>query len=56
MQTAVVLEHQISLKIFDTQLGAQGMEDISELWYCLVSFLLQCVLRFKLLLGFFSIH
>jgi hypothetical protein len=32
----------MSLRIFDTQLGAQGMEDIGELWHCLVSFLLQC--------------
>jgi len=31
MQTATVLEHQMSLIIFDTYLGSQGMEDISEL-------------------------
>jgi hypothetical protein len=30
------------LQIFDTQLVAQGMEDICELWHCLVSFLSQC--------------
>jgi hypothetical protein len=39
MQNIVVLEHHMSLKIFDTHLGAQGMEDIGELWHCLVSFL-----------------
>jgi hypothetical protein len=42
MQTAAILEHQMSLRIFDTQHGAQGMEDISELWHYLVSFLPQC--------------
>jgi hypothetical protein len=31
MQVVAVLEHQMSLRIFDTQLGAQGMEDIGEL-------------------------
>jgi hypothetical protein len=40
MQTTMILENQMSLKIFDTHLGAQGMEDICELWHCLVSFLL----------------
>jgi hypothetical protein len=40
-----VLEHQMSLKLFDTQLGAQGMEDIGELWHCLVSFLLRSVVH-----------
>jgi hypothetical protein len=40
MQTAVILEHQMSFKIFDTHLGAQGMEDIGELWHYLVSFLM----------------
>jgi hypothetical protein len=43
MQTAVILEHHMSLRIFDTQLGVQGMEDICELGYCLVSFLQQYV-------------
>jgi hypothetical protein len=32
----------MSLRIFDTHLGAQGMEDICELLHCLVSFLAQC--------------
>jgi hypothetical protein len=42
MYTTTVLEHQMSLKIFDAQLGAQGMKDISVLCHCLVSFLPQC--------------
>jgi hypothetical protein len=41
MQTIAVFEHQMSLRVFDTQLGAQGMENISEIWYCLVPFLTQ---------------
>jgi hypothetical protein len=32
----------MSLRVFDTQLGAKGVEDIGELWHCLVPFLLQC--------------
>ena len=32
----------MSLRILDTQLGAQGMEDICEIQHCLVSFLPQC--------------
>ena len=42
MQSTVILEHQMSLRIFDTHLGAQGMEDICEIWHYLVSFLPQC--------------
>jgi hypothetical protein len=42
MKTIAILEHQMSLRIFDTQLGVQGMEDICELRHCLVSFLPQC--------------
>jgi hypothetical protein len=42
MQIITILEHQMSLRIFDTQLGAQGMEDIFELGHFLVSFLSQC--------------
>jgi hypothetical protein len=42
MKSTMILEQQMSLWIFDTQLGAQGMEDICELWHCLVSFLPQC--------------
>jgi hypothetical protein len=30
MQITSILEHQMSLQIFDTQLGVQGMEDICE--------------------------
>jgi hypothetical protein len=32
----------MSLKIFDTQIGTQGMKDICELENCLFSFLQQC--------------
>jgi hypothetical protein len=32
----------MSLQIFDTQLGAQGMEDIWEIWHWLISLLPQC--------------
>ena len=41
MQTTVVFEHQMSLRVFDTQFGAQGMENIGEIWYCLIPFLMQ---------------
>jgi hypothetical protein len=41
MQTTVVFENQMSLRVFDTQLGAHGMENIGEIWYCLVPFLTQ---------------
>jgi hypothetical protein len=48
MQTVVVFEHQMSFRVFDTQFGAQGMENIGEIWYCMVPFLTQggpsCVL------------
>jgi hypothetical protein len=36
-----VFEHQMTLRVFDTQFGAQGMENIGETWYCLVPFLTQ---------------
>jgi hypothetical protein len=42
MQSTKILEHHMSLKIFDTQLGTQGMEDICELEHYLVSFFPQC--------------
>jgi hypothetical protein len=32
----------MSLKVFDTQLGGQGMESICELWHCLAPLLPQC--------------
>jgi hypothetical protein len=41
MKKIVVFEHQMSLRVFDTQLGVQGMENISEIWYYLVPFLTQ---------------
>jgi hypothetical protein len=31
----------MSLILFDTQFGSQGMENIGEIWYCLVPFLMQ---------------
>ena len=33
--------HQMSFAFFDTQFGAQGMENIGEIWYCLIPFLMQ---------------
>jgi hypothetical protein len=42
MQKFTVFQHQMSFKVFDTQFGAQGMENIGEIWYCLVPFLMQC--------------
>jgi hypothetical protein len=41
MQTTMVFEHQMSLRVFNTQFGAQGMENIGEIWYCLIPFLMQ---------------
>jgi hypothetical protein len=41
MQIDAVFEHQISFRVFDTQFGAQGVENIGEIWYCLVPFLTQ---------------
>jgi hypothetical protein len=32
----------MSLRVFDTQLGVQGMEGIGELWNCLAPLLPQC--------------
>jgi len=40
MHTTVVLEQYMSLRTFDTELGAEGMEDIFEPKNCLVPFLL----------------
>jgi len=42
MHITVVLEHQMSLGIFDAHIGAQCMEDIFELWHYLVPFMSQC--------------
>jgi hypothetical protein len=35
----VVFEHQMMLRIFDTQFVVEGMENIGEVWYYLVPFL-----------------
>jgi hypothetical protein len=32
----------MSFRAFNTQFGVQGMENIGEIWYCLVPFLTQC--------------
>jgi hypothetical protein len=37
----MVFDQQMSLRVFDTQFGAQGMENISEISYFLVPFLTQ---------------
>jgi hypothetical protein len=48
MQKTTIFEYQMSLRFFDTQFGAQGIENIGEIWYGLVPFLTQggpsCVL------------
>jgi hypothetical protein len=41
METTVVFEHPMLLKVFDTQFGVQGIENIGEIWYCMVPFLTQ---------------
>jgi hypothetical protein len=41
MKTSTVFEHQISLRVFDAQFGAHGIENIGEIWYCQVPFLMQ---------------
>jgi hypothetical protein len=38
----MVFNNQMLLKIFDTQLGAQGMEGIGEIRNCLAPLLTQC--------------
>jgi hypothetical protein len=42
MQSPTVFQNQMSLKVFDTQLGAQGMENICEIRHCLVFLLSRC--------------
>jgi hypothetical protein len=37
----MIFPNQMSLRIFDTKLGAQGMEGIGELWHCLAPLLMQ---------------
>jgi hypothetical protein len=43
MQIVVLFEHQMSLRFFDTQFGAQGMGNIGDSSYFLVPFLAQGV-------------
>jgi hypothetical protein len=43
MQTTALFEYQMSLTVFDTQFDAQCMENIGEILYCLVPFLMQGV-------------
>jgi hypothetical protein len=38
----MVFQNQISLEVFDTHLGVQGMEAIGELWNYLSPLLPQC--------------
>jgi hypothetical protein len=38
----MVFQNQMSFRVFDTQLGAQGMEGIGELWNFLAPLLSQC--------------
>jgi hypothetical protein len=39
VQKSMVFDHQMMLKVFDTQFGVHGMENIGEIWYCPVPFL-----------------
>jgi hypothetical protein len=41
MKTTAIFENRMSLRVFYTQFGVQGMENIGEIWYCLVPFLTQ---------------
>jgi hypothetical protein len=41
MKIKALFEHQVSFRIFDTQFCAQAMENIGEIWYFLVPFLIQ---------------
>jgi len=38
MQITAVFEHHMSLWVFDTHFGVQGMENICEIWYFMVPF------------------
>ena len=42
MDILKVFQNQMLFEVFDTQLGAQGMTGISELWNYLATLLLQC--------------
>jgi hypothetical protein len=50
MQTVTLFEYHMSFRVFDTQFGVQGMENIGEIWYCLVPFLTQCGPSYALVL------
>jgi hypothetical protein len=41
MYATTVLHDQVSLKVFNTQLCVQGMEDVGVLWHHLISLLTQ---------------
>jgi hypothetical protein len=38
----MIFENHMSFRVFDTQFGAHGMENIGEILYFLVPFLMQC--------------
>jgi hypothetical protein len=42
MQSPMVFQNHIPLRVFDTQLDVQGMESICELWHYLGLLLRQC--------------
>jgi hypothetical protein len=41
MQAVIVFEKNMLFIVFDTQFGMQSMENIGEILYCLVPFLMQ---------------
>ena len=64
MQSPTVFQNQMSLRVFDTQLGVKGMEGIGELRNCLAPLLLQCgpshvlvlIVANRVMLFFYRIH
>jgi hypothetical protein len=48
MKTTTVFKQQISFNVFDTQFGAQGMENIGEIYYCLAGMFLRMEIYFKM--------
>jgi hypothetical protein len=42
MQIPMIFQNQMSLEVFDTQLGMQGMESFCEFWHFLALLLSQC--------------
>jgi hypothetical protein len=42
MQKKEIFENHMSLRVFDTQFGVHGMENIGNICYFLVPFLMQC--------------